>query len=149
MKKNFLYSAIVVGSTMLALIIVEGLMRTYVYVENPEIFEDTSQLPNFFGLYDRSLWVFDERHGYSYPPKRKVHLTSISDGKVAGCSLLDYVNSDGNIGDPLNNHADPDHTIAVFGDSWTAFYVDGKTWPAFLKEKLEDETGKKINVHNC
>ena len=125
-----LYSAIVVSSTMLALIIVEGL--EHVYVENPEIFEDTSQLPNFL---DCTIVRFGSLMNDmdTSPPKRKVHLTSISEGKVAGCSLLDYVNADGNIGDPLNNHADPDHTIAVFGDLGLLL-CRLQTWPAFLKE---------------
>ncbi len=148
MKKVLLESCIVLLSVFVSLCFLEAGFRGYVYLESPEKFRSSLEVPNFYGLYDSSLWEFNERQGFSYKPDAEVTLTSINDGKVGGCGVLNYVNENGNIGEVLSTHEDPDFTIAVFGDSWTAYWVDGKTWPAFLKEKLEERTGKKINVIN-
>lgn len=139
---------LIAASTLVSILLVEIGFRAYLLVNDPERFESNVEIPKFYGVYDQSLWEFHEQYGYVYPPKRQVNLTSVSNGIVVGCSLLDYVNENGNIGQSGLKHADPDHTIAVFGDSWTAFYVEGKTWPIFLQDALERRTGKKINVIN-
>ena len=140
--------ALILFSTILSLLLVEVGFRAYLFSADPERFESNAEVPEFYGVYDRSLWEYDADFGYRYPPERLVNLTSISNGVVAGCSLLDYINENGNIGISGQKHANPDYTIAVFGDSWTAFIIEGKTWPIFLQDTLEARTGKKINVIN-
>lgn len=148
-KKKVLNNVLLVAcSLLMGFLILEVGFRAYTYSLNPSKFVSPLELPQSFGANDRSLWKFHPRHGYYYPPGIKVNNISITKGKLVGCGLATYVNEDGNIGKKLDNHENPDFTVAIFGDSWTAFYVDGMTWPTFLKEQLETRTGKKVNVHN-
>lgn len=148
-KGSALGSVILVAiSLILALVLSEIGFRAYYYTMNPQVFEPRGDIPDNFGLYDKSLWHYDELNGYTYPPGIDINLTMINNGTVSGCVDIQYVNEEGNIGPSMLVHDDPDYTIAVFGDSWTAFWVDGKTWPHVLQEKLEARTGKKINIHN-
>ncbi len=139
---------LVAFSFLFALFLSEIGFRAYVYFENPQVFKQRGEVPASYGLYDRSLWRFDERNGYYYPPGIALNLTMIANGKVAGCAEVSDVNDQGNIGPSMIVHENPDSTIAVFGDSWTAFVVDGLTWPHYLQKKLQERTGKKINVYN-
>ena len=140
--------AVVLVSGLFGVLLTEIGFRAYLYVGDPDRFRSRVELPRSYGLYDRSLWRFSREYGFVYPPGIPVHLTMIADGKVSSCDPVDYVNKNGNIGSPLATHEDPDFTVAVFGDSWTAFYQQGKTWPHFLKAALERRLGKKVNVHN-
>ncbi|MEQ8346442.1 MAG: SGNH/GDSL hydrolase family protein [Sneathiellaceae bacterium] len=133
---------------MFALFLSEIGFRAYYYFEHPEVFKQRGEVPAIYGLYDRSLWEFDERNGYAYPPGIKLNLTMILNGRVAGCGEVGDVNEQGNMGPSMAVHENPDRTIAVFGDSWTAFVVDGLTWPHYLQKTLQERTGKKINVYN-
>lgn len=135
-------------STILGLLISEAAFRAYVYVEDPGLFRSRVELPSKFAVYQKSLWRFDERHGYAYVPGVEVAISVISDGIVTSCNTLSYINDEGNVGPPMSDHEKPDYTIAVFGDSWTATHVDGKTWPHLLRQVLEARTGKRINVVN-
>jgi hypothetical protein len=76
-------STIIVGSAALAaigLIIGAGLAevayRGWLY-----------RLP-FFGVYDKSLWEFDQRFGYVYPPGRTVHLTLLNGSRVVAAAKV-------------------------------------------------------------
>ncbi|MFC3230495.1 SGNH/GDSL hydrolase family protein [Marinibaculum pumilum] len=135
-------------SVVLGLLLCEIGYRAFVYAQQPERFEDRTELPDSISVYDRSLWHFDERHGYIYPPGVEVGVTTVEDGVVASCGVISYINAQGNVGPPMDLHADPDFTIAVFGDSWTAAYDRGKTWPHLLQERLEERTGRSFNVYN-
>jgi hypothetical protein len=139
---------LILFGTIVGLLLLEALYRGYLYSMRAEAFRPAEEEALSFGLYDRSLWRFDERHGFGYVPNADLTLTSIADGKVVSCSPIEYINENGNSGPVMATHADPDFTIAVFGDSWTAFNVEGRTWPHYLRDKLETRTGLKINIHN-
>ncbi|MEQ8346447.1 MAG: SGNH/GDSL hydrolase family protein [Sneathiellaceae bacterium] len=138
----------IVLSTVAGLLISEAAFRAYVYVEDPGLFRSRVSLPDEFAVYRQSLWQFDARHGYTYPPGVVVDISVIRNGVASSCNQLSYINDQGNVGPPMNDHADPDYTVAVFGDSWTASHLEGKTWPHLLRAELEARTGKKINVYN-
>ena len=147
MKNRFILLTSIL-SILLGLLLLEVSYRAYVRWFDPARFEDGRAVPDFFGVYDRSLWVFDREHGFRYAPDRVINQTQISDGKVLNCEILDIVNENGNIGTSGIKYTDPEFTIAVFGDSWTAFSQNGMTWPIFLQENLERETGQRINIVN-
>lgn len=147
MKKGFTVLTVFV-SALIGLAILEGSYRAYVVFADPARFEKRGDAPSFYGVYNQSLWEFDVAHGFRYPPGRIVNQTLIDDGRVVGCEILDIINENGNIGITGLRHTEPDFTIAVFGDSFTAFSLDGLTWPIFLQEALERRTGFKVNVIN-
>ena len=139
--------ALIALSSAISLFLLEVAFRGYLYLDDPDQFRSKVEIGDI-GVYQQSLWEFDKDHGYRYPPNRIVELTSIKNGKVASCNILEQINENGNVGPSGFRHDVPDHTIAVFGDSWTAFFQNGKTWPVFLQDALERRTGKKINVIN-
>lgn len=108
---------------------------------------DDGQLP-FFPVYDKSLWEFDQRFGYVYPPGRTVHRTELNGGKVVGCRQLPPINAEGNVGDIKGDYASADLKVAVFGDSFTATQDNGVTWPNILQDRLTERLHRKVNVLN-
>lgn len=137
---------LVIVSTVGSAVIMEAAYRIY-WISKYGPPPDDLEIP-MLGVYDVSHWEFDERFGYIYPPGRKINLTSIAGGKVVGCGILDAVNELGNIGPIIGKYEEADFKIAVFGDSFTAFHVNGKTWPAFLQETLEKKLNRKVHVLN-
>ena len=105
-------------------------------------------LQNLFGVYDKSLWEFDQRFGYVYPPGRTVHLTVLNGGKVVSCRQLPPINAEGNVGDIKGDYASADLKVAVFGDSFTATQDNGVTWPNILQDRLTERLHRKVNVVN-
>ena len=114
-------------------------------------------LPQFFqkqametiSAYDVSHWTYDEAFGYAYPPGRRIHLTTVSaDGTVAGCETINSINERGNIGPIEGDYEQAALKIAVFGDSWAAFHVDGMTWTDIFQREMTERLGKPVHVLN-
>jgi len=101
-----------------------------------------------FGVYNISHWEFDKDFGYIYPPGRTIDLVSIAGGRVVSCDRIAVINKFGNIGPVAGDWAAAELKIAVFGDSWTAYQHNGKTWSHFLQEILEKRLGKSVAVMN-
>jgi hypothetical protein len=126
----------------------EAAYRAYLYFEYPERFASPVAETGYFSLYDQSLWEYDARFGFVYPPGRKIAYTGISDGAVRDCAVMDVINRHGNVGPIIGDYASADLKVAVFGDSWAAFHLDNKTWPVFLQAELERRLGRSAHVLN-
>ena len=144
--------AVAVGSGLLVLLgclvgfgLSEAGFRSYLYLSYPQMFHRRDQ---HIAAYDVSHWEFDERFGYVYPPERVIHQTNVQDGRVSSCQRLDVINKYGNIGPIVGDYHQAEVKVLVFGDSWSAFHHDGRTWPAFLQEVLEARLNKKVHVVN-
>jgi hypothetical protein len=145
---------VAVGSVLLVLLaclvgfgLSEAGFRSYLYLAYPRIFHPPNAHKQF-SAYDLSHWDFDERFGYVYPPGRVIHQTNVQDERVTSCQRLDVINKYGNIGPVVGDYHQADVKVLVFGDSWSAFHHDGRTWPAFLQETLEARLNKTVHVVN-
>ncbi|HEY9081030.1 SGNH/GDSL hydrolase family protein [Magnetovibrio sp.] len=148
--KDILFNTILmVVSVIISFVAAESGYRYYLYLSNPEKFNYALNrgLPTF-GLYNFSHWEFDKELGYVYPPNREIHQTFISAGVVRGCTSFNTINERGNIGPIRGDYASADVKIAVFGDSFPAFIVDGMTFPAKLQETLSERLNKSVHVVN-
>jgi hypothetical protein len=145
---------IVVGSLLLVLlgavvgfVLSEAAYRIYLRVADARMFQPRDAEKNI-AAYDVSHWEFDRRFGYVYPPGRIIAQTNIADGRVTSCDRLDVINKYGNIGKIVGDYHEAELKILVFGDSWSAFHHEGRTWPLFLQEVLEARLNKKVHVVN-
>ena len=121
--------------------------RGYLYVAYARLF----RLPDpdeYIAVYNVSHWEFDERFGYVYPPSRVIDQTNVQHGRVTSCQRLGVINKDGNIGKIVGDYHEAELKVLVFGDSWSAFHHEGRTWPLFLQEVLEARLNKKVHVVN-
>jgi len=142
--------ALIVVGTLLGAGLAEIAYRGWLYRGLPNVFRSAAAdapLP-FFGVYDKSLWEFDQRFGYVYPPGRTVHATLFNGSKVVDCRQLPAINAQGNIGDIKGDYASADLKVAVFGDSFTATQDSGITWPNSLQDRLSERLHRKVNVVN-
>lgn len=138
---------IIVGSLIGALLLETG-YRVYLRYHAPRWFTIPDPEKGSFAVYNISHWEFDKDFGYIYPAGRTIEGASIVDGRVRGCGRASVINQFGNIGPTAGDWATAQLKIAVFGDSWTAFHHDGKTWPHFLQETLAKRLGKTVAVMN-
>ncbi len=141
-KIAFYLFVVIVGAIGL-----EAAYRAYLLLRIPQQFEPPRADAPFF-VYDRPQWEYDQEFGYHYISNARMNGTMISDGEVAGCSVEGDVNSAGNVGPEISDYPDADLRILVFGDSFTASALDGRTWPAILQEELERATGRSVRVLN-
>jgi hypothetical protein len=144
------WPVLVAGGSLLGATLAEVAYRARLYLSEPDTFRTAaadSSLPSF-GVLDKSLWEFDRRFGYVYPPGRSVGLTLLDRGKVVGCRRLPPVNREGNIGDIKGDYAAADLKVVVFGDSFTATQDSGVTWPNVLQDRLSDRLHRKVRVVN-
>jgi len=145
---------IVVGSLLLALlgsvagsVLSEAAYRIYLRVAYARLFQPPDSDKNI-AAYDVSHWEFDRRFGYVYPPGRIIAQTNIADGRVTSCQRWDIINKYGNIGKIVGDYHEAELKVLVFGDSWSAFHHEGRTWPLFLQEVLEARLNEKVHVVN-
>lgn len=134
------------ASTVISLVICEALYRIVLSQTVPERFRYSEEA--VIGVYDKSHWVFDRQLGYGYPPGQKMQFALLVDGKVAGCGLIDTINERGNIGPIEGSYEDAELKILLVGDSWSAFVQNGLTWTDMLERRLEERTGKTVDVAN-
>lgn len=101
-----------------------------------------------FGATNVSSWEFDSRFGYVYPPSRVVDFLAVSDGRVSACVRSHAINEFGNMGPVAGDWKSAALKIAVFGDSFTAYNLQGVTWPNFLQKALEERLKRPVAVMN-
>lgn len=143
--RTFRPVVIVVGSLLLVLL---GAVVGFVLSEAAyRIYLRVTYARNI-AAYDVSHWEFDRRFGYVYPPGRIIAQTNIADGRVTSCQRLNVINKYGNIGKIVGDYHEAALKILVFGDSWSAFHHEGRTWPLFLQEVLGARLNKKVHVVN-
>ena len=152
--RTFRPVVIVVGSLLLVLlgsvvgsVLSEAAYRIYLRVAYARLFQPPDSDKNI-AAYDVSHWEFDRRFGYVYPAGRVIAQTNIADGRVTSCQRWDIINKDGNIGNIVGDYHEAELKVLVFGDSWSAFHHEGRTWPLFLQEVLEARLNKKVHVVN-
>ncbi|MFC3230498.1 SGNH/GDSL hydrolase family protein [Marinibaculum pumilum] len=123
--------------------------RGWIYLSNQQNFARLAQGEGLtIGVYDRSHWEYDARHGFRYPPGRKIAYSHIQHGRLTGCAMLDTINARGNIGPIRGDYDSADLKVLVFGDSFPAFIRDGMTFPAKLQDELAARTGEDVHVVN-
>ena len=146
-------AALVVLSSLLGLILVEGVYRIYLYKSEPQQFvlsPVAAEHPAVWYFQD-SPWRYNEAFGYEYVPGI-FQGGSITEGKVQSCWDW-HTNVRGNIGRIKGDYASADLKVLVFGDSWTAQQRSAKdgvrmTWPNFLQDSLEATTRRSVHVVN-
>lgn len=102
-----------------------------------------------FGVYSEPPWRFDRDAGFAYVPMLRYWTAYLAQGRFAGCTEpFVMTNADGNIGKTFGQYAEAEIKVLVFADSFGTMHFDGNTWPNLLQRKLEDVTGKRVNVLN-
>ncbi|MBL8706937.1 MAG: SGNH/GDSL hydrolase family protein [Rhodospirillales bacterium] len=102
-----------------------------------------------FGVYNVPPWRFDRDAGFAYVPLLSYWTAYVAEGRFNGCTQpFVMTNADGNIGKTFGQYAEADIKVLVFADSFGTMHYDGDTWPNLLQRKLEDATGKRVNVLN-
>jgi hypothetical protein len=139
---------LVVVGCLLGLVLAEATYRAYLYFKKAPGQFRVRDLAGYFSAYSVSHWEFDEQFGYMYPPERAIDYTGVMDGHVVECHRLRVINRYGNIGPVMGSYHDAEIKILVFGDSWTAFQQEGRTWPNFLQETLERRLRRRVHVVN-
>src|SRR3990172_825440 len=104
--------------------------------------------PQGFAVNDRPQWIYNERFGYVYPMGYKIHVASVSNGRVTECSFWEGFNEQGNVGRIVGDYKAASLKILVFGDSFTATVHDGVGWPLLLQERLAKRLGRRVHVVN-
>jgi len=139
----------VIGASWLLVgaVAMECLYRLFLYKKFPDRFVNP-QLENSFVVYDKPMWKYDSQFGYTYPPQLRMAITNIEDGRVTSCGEEGAANRQGNIGPSVPDFSTADYRIVVFGDSFSASAIDGKTWPSILQSKLDPGRGKTVRVLN-
>jgi hypothetical protein len=127
---------LIIAGSLIGALLLEAGFRVYLWQKGS------------FAVYNISHWEFDKDFGYIYPPGRTIDQVNIAGGRVVSCDRISVINKFGNIGPIAGDWAAAQLKIAVFGDSWTAFHHNGKTWPHFLQEILEKRLGKSVAVMN-
>ncbi len=127
--------------------ILEVLYRGYLRLEYPTRFQDPP-VDQVFTTWDKPMWRYSARFGYAYIPEEEVTQTTVQAGHVVGCTTVDYVNQQGNIGPSVPDYAIAQYKILVFGDSFSASMLNGETWPSVLQTKLSATTKVKVRVLN-
>jgi len=134
---------------VLALLAAEIAYRGWIYASNQETFTRLAQGKGVaIGVYDRSHWEYHARHGFRYPPGRRIAYSHIQEGRLAGCAIVDSINERGNIGPIRGDYDSADLKLLVFGDSFPAFISQGMTFPAKLQDELSERTGRTAHVVN-
>ena len=54
---------LMVLSCILGMVLVEAGFRAVIRITSPERFETDVKIPDFYGVYDQSLWSYNERYG--------------------------------------------------------------------------------------
>ena len=139
-------AVLVLISGALGVALSEVVYRVYLYWNASGRF--VRRAPETVGVYSRPFWVFDERFGYTYPKGERIHVASISKGRVTGCSYWSDFNEQGNIGRTVGHYGSASLKILVFGDSFTATVHNGMTWPSLLQERLMQRLGRTVHVVN-
>lgn len=149
-RRMALFATITVAMALaLALLAAEIAYRGWIYVSNQQTFTRLAQGKGLaIGVYDRSHWEFDARHGFRYPPGRRIAYSHIQEGRLAGCAVVDSINARGNIGPIRGDYASAELKVLVFGDSFPAFIQEGMTFPAKLQDELAARTGGDVHVVN-
>jgi GDSL-like lipase/acylhydrolase family protein len=138
--------ALIVVGCLIGALIAEIAFRIYLVNWYPDRFNPRHD--NTFGVYNVSLWEFDERFGYVYPAGRVVDDVGVAQGYVKDCDRISAINEFGNIGPVAGNWSTAALRIAVFGDSFSAIHVKGLTWPHFFQEILTERLKRPVAVMN-
>lgn len=146
--KAFRGAVVLLVGIMAGLVVVEALYRAYLHLDPPPAFAATPAASESLGVLDRSRWEYDEEVGYVYPAGRALHVTSLQDGRVSGCQRQTDINERGNIGPIIGSYDDAELRVLLFGDSFPAFIVEGRTFPNILQERLTEELGLPVHIVN-
>jgi lysophospholipase L1-like esterase len=106
-----------------------------------------AELP-VIGVYNRSLWRFDEAEGFQYV-REPIFITHIAAGRITSCERTPPINKYGSPGLAEGNYEDAEIKIAVFGDSVTAFTdANNMAWVNYLQRDLQKRLGRSVHVLN-
>jgi len=147
MKSRIINLILVVASTLVAFLLVEAAYRYRLYHIRPTYFIQEANQPRSVSFYSHSIWEFDEDLGFRYRRDSPVLAGAISNGKLAGCGVLDPKEY-GGIGKKERWTENADLRILVLGDSFTAISENGRSWPDYLQDELQHRLGKRVDVIN-
>lgn len=133
--------------TLLGIAFSEAAYRAYLY-EGLAHDRFVRRLPQDFAVNDRPMWIYDERFGYVYPKGGKIHVATISNGRVVSCGYWENFNGEGNVGKIVGDYKTASLKILVFGDSFTATAHEGVGWPLLLQERLAQRLGRSVEAVN-
>ena len=138
-------AALIVGC-----VVVELGYRVHLLLKDDRIHlrpQTIAELP-IIGVYNRSLWRFDEAEGFQYV-QEAIFNAHILGGRFLSCGRIPPINKYGNIGLAEGNYEDAEIKLAVFGDSFSAFTGAGDmTWVNYLQRDLQKRLGRSVNVLN-
>jgi hypothetical protein len=99
-----------------------------------------------FTVHSNSIWDFDPDLGYAYPAHAHTDWATIRGGVPVLCGSFVA----GLLGSPgkgvMAEQLSP--RFIVLGDSFTAMFQGGETWPDILSDKLEQQTAKNVPILN-
>ncbi len=149
-RKEWLFGAVLVCiGTLFGFILSEAAARAYLYFYWSPIaaLGGLGPSPKEITAIDRPRWTYDRRYGYRYPPNSVVWAARIRAGKLHECVEYSRTDANGNVGAGPPPYR-PRLRIALFGDSWTAWYVDGKTIADLLAIELSVRLRHSVEIVN-
>lgn len=145
MRPKLIKLTVLVAAIVLPLLALELAARVYVYATSDEDKGVPDHQLNFFAV-SAFPWDYDEALGYRYTPGAHVTRLRISKGKPVFWNPI-RINPLGNTDMAVDDDAQADLKVLVFGDSYTANLAhSGTAWPDALERQLEERLGKSVNV---
>ncbi len=144
-------SLLILVACAVGFVICEIAYRSYLYVAEPYHFQGDDNLWYF----QTSPYRFNAEFGFEYVPGSYVGGAAY-EGRVIACwdRMEEWeINGRGNSGRIKGSYEDAEFKILAFGDSFTqrarlAPNGDYMTWPNYLQDMLEGETGTSVHVVN-
>ena len=132
---------------LICLGLIEAGYRAFLFLKYPERFEVAAPRDDdFFAVMDKSQWRYSQSYGYEYVAGGSE--TGIIRGHVTACNPIKDINEHSAFGPPIPDFDSASIRIVVYGDSFTASSIDGKTWTSLLQDDLEDALRQTVRVMN-
>jgi len=153
MRKNHLLNlALVVASTLIALLLCELSYRSYVVIATQKkIFVPSSSMTFF----SDTMNVYDRQHGFSYNPNTEEYQLQIKDNKAISCAPAFYINAFGTFEKDATDFKKAQSKtekrgprILVFGASFTTIPHEGETWVSLFSKKFKEKINPNVQVLN-
>lgn len=143
-------AALLVGSTVFALVLVEAGYRAYIATNvedyNPFTYEPREN-PTVSIHSGPGLWIYNADYGWDYNPEG-YRSASVSDGEVQSCGTVQEFNSRGNIAMVETDFDGADVRIALIGSSYTMGKVKDRFDHEILGELISKRLKRNVLVEN-
>ena len=102
-----------------------------------------------YSVTPQPYYEFDKAHGHRFIPNAELFATYVQAGKVVLGMTINKSNIDGLGGaTTIAEYNDRDFKLLVFGDSFSHWNQQGRTWPDILEDTLNEQLDVSVGVLN-